>query len=179
MSQDDDAASIHIRPEAISQMFDASGPGPFGGRRLDSDAEDYIVKRARDLPKNAPISIVVDLPQSGNVADGMAELRRALSGHFDKRAEAASAELRELFAVGRKALVIGLAMLAMSLAATQALASYSDAPATGVLRESLSVLGWVALWRPMEVFLYDWWPIAYKRTLFRRLAKAKVDVRSA
>jgi hypothetical protein len=24
---------------------------------------------------------------------------------------------------------------------------------------SLVIGGWVAMWRPMEVFLYDWWPV--------------------
>jgi hypothetical protein len=30
----------------------------------------------------------------------------------------------------------------------------------------------------MEIFLYDWWPIARQRNVYRRLAKAKVSVRA-
>jgi hypothetical protein len=29
----------------------------------------------------------------------------------------------------------------------------------GIIRESLLIGGWVAMWRPMEILLYDWWPI--------------------
>jgi hypothetical protein len=29
--------------------------------------------------------------------------------------------------------------------------------------------GWVAMWRPMEIFLYDWWPIRAEATLADRL----------
>ena len=25
--------------------------------------------------------------------------------------------------------------------------------------ESLLIGGWVAMWRPLEVFIYDWWPV--------------------
>jgi hypothetical protein len=32
-------------------------------------------------------------------------------------------------------------------------------PLVAVLRENLLVGGWVAMWRPIEIFLYDWWPI--------------------
>ena len=28
----------------------------------------------------------------------------------------------------------------------------------GLIKESLIISGWVALWRPLEIFLYDWWP---------------------
>jgi hypothetical protein len=46
-----------------------------------------------------------------------------------------------------------------------------------VLRESLVIVGWVANWRPIEMFLYDWWPIARRRDLYRRLANAKVVIK--
>jgi hypothetical protein len=43
--------------------------------------------------------------------------------------------------------------------------------------ESLLILGWVANWRPMEIFLYEWWPIRRKMMLYRRLAGMTVIVR--
>jgi hypothetical protein len=41
---------------------------------------------------------------------------------------------------------------------------------TEVLHESLSIGGWVAMWRPLEIFLYDWWPIRAEARRFDRLA---------
>jgi hypothetical protein len=32
----------------------------------------------------------------------------------------------------------------------------------------------VAMWRPQEVFLYDWWPIRADGTLFDRLSAMAV-----
>ena len=43
-----------------------------------------------------------------------------------------------------------------------------------VLQESLLIGGWVAMWRPLEVFLYDWWPIRAEARLFDRLATMPV-----
>jgi hypothetical protein len=48
-----------------------------------------------------------------------------------------------------------------------------------VLRVSLSIGGWVAMWRPMEVFLYDWWPIRAEARLFDRLAAMPVRISHA
>lgn len=47
---------------------------------------------------------------------------------------------------------------------------------TQVVEESLLIFGWVANWRPIEIFLYEWWPIVRRRNLYRRLAAAEVDL---
>jgi len=39
--------------------------------------------------------------------------------------------------------------------------------------------GWVAMWRPIEIFLYDWWPIRDERKLFERLSAAPIEIRFA
>jgi hypothetical protein len=46
-----------------------------------------------------------------------------------------------------------------------------------MVEESLLILGWVANWRPLEIFLYDWWPLTRRRDLYRRLAAAAVELR--
>ena len=33
-----------------------------------------------------------------------------------------------------------------------------------------------SMWRPMEIFLYEWWPLARERRLLRRLAAARIEV---
>jgi hypothetical protein len=33
------------------------------------------------------------------------------------------------------------------------------------------------MWRPLEIFLYDWWPIATERKLYDRLSVMPVSVR--
>jgi hypothetical protein len=34
----------------------------------------------------------------------------------------------------------------------------------------------VANWKPIEIFLYDWWPLLRRRNLYRRLSEASVEV---
>jgi hypothetical protein len=47
---------------------------------------------------------------------------------------------------------------------------------TVVIHESLIIVGWVALWHPMGIFLYDWWPIRAEAKLFDRLGEMDVKV---
>jgi hypothetical protein len=39
-----------------------------------------------------------------------------------------------------------------------------------ILGHSLLIGGWVALWRPFEIFLYEWWPILGEARLYDRLS---------
>ena len=48
-----------------------------------------------------------------------------------------------------------------------------------VRERSRSVDRWVALWRPIEILLYDRWPLVRARNLFQRLAVAPVALRQA
>lgn len=50
---------IEVRVENISQLFDTLDPFPFPERDLDSDAEEYIVGWARELPQDQPIKLIV------------------------------------------------------------------------------------------------------------------------
>jgi hypothetical protein len=63
------------------------------------------------------------------------------------------------------------------LIARAATVQIGDGSISGIVKESLIILGWVANWKPIEIFLYDWWPLARRRNLYRRLAAATVELR--
>ncbi|MCC6907173.1 MAG: hypothetical protein IT430_04455 [Phycisphaerales bacterium] len=50
-----------------------------------------------------------------------------------------------------------------------------DGPLPTLLREGSLIVGWVAMWRPIEIFLDDWWPIVRVRRLYEKLSR--LDVR--
>ena len=76
--------------------------------------------------------------------------------------------LRELLRVGRTSLVIGLLALAAAIAVGDFLAALMKGSRIGeILRESLTIGGWVSMWRPLEIFLYDRWPIRNEAQLSR------------
>ena len=89
-------------------------------------------------------------------------------------------ELRELFRIGRASLAVGLAMLCLCIVLGAEFSSrVGETYASRFLGEGLIILGWVANWRPIQIFLYDWWPLARRRALYARLARATVEVREA
>jgi hypothetical protein len=173
-----DADDIEIRIGSIAQLFHSLDPSPFHEKDLDRDAEQFIVSWARELPAGRPFRIVVHLPE-GQIARPEAQaIPAAIGQFFAYRAQAIGLELKELFRVGRRALAIGLTVLILCVVASRAVAvKLEPSPFGKVLEESLLIFAWVANWRPIEIFLYEWWPIVRRRDLYRRLADAEVELR--
>ena len=145
---------------------------------LDKDVEEFIVSWARELPRDLPFTIIVHLPEKQLTRPEAKEIGPAITGFFGYSAQQIGLELKELLRVGRRSLAIGIAVLVVSIVASQMVAhNLEPRPLGKVLEESLIIFAWVANWRPTEIFLYEWWPIARRRRLYQRLAAAKVELK--
>ena len=168
---------IEVRVAELRRLFDEIDPSPFQERDLDPKAVVFIVEWSRDLPAASPLALVVHLDRAAGPPEEAVLLRDAVHEFFSQRAVGSRRQLRELFRRGRTSLAIALVFLGASIAVGDALArSFPDAHATGVLREGLLIVGWVAMWRPLEVFLYDWWPIRAEARLYDRLSAMPVRI---
>ena len=170
-------ATLQIRLEQTMQIFNTLDPYPFVGRDLDPAAEDYLVTWAQEVPQGQPLRIEVLVPREEAAKPEALQLPRAVQSYFTNRVAVVSRELKQLFRIGRTALLIGIVMLGLCLLLAQTLTTlYHDNGFISVLGEGLVIAGWVANWRPIEIFLYDWWPLVRQRRLFHRLANAQMEV---
>jgi hypothetical protein len=170
-------ATIELKVEKISQLFDTLDPFPFHERDLDRDAEEFIVGWARELPAKRDVRIVVHLPGAEAQAEHAKDIGKAFATYFSYRAEVVRSDLKELFRIGRFSLAIGLVVLAVCIVAGRMVSStFRQSEVARFFDEGLIILGWVANWRPIEIFLYEWWPLIRRRNLYRRLAAAKVEL---
>jgi hypothetical protein len=51
-----------------------------------------------------------------------------------------------------------------------------ESPLAPLFEQGLLIVGWVAMWRPLEIFLYDWWPLVGDRRMHDRLSRMDVQV---
>lgn len=168
---------IELQLETVSGLFDPFDPFPLPSRDLSRSAEEFIVGWARDFPDRAPIRILIHLRSHDIGARGTADLRLALTNHFSQKVRMLAGDLSEMFRRGRLSLLIGTLVLAGCILGGRALAALFDRePISGIVSEGALILGWVANWRPMEIFLYDWWPIVARRRLYERLARAEIEL---
>ena len=151
-------------------------PSPFHERDLDEDAEEFIVSWAQEFPRRDPVSLVIHVNQLPAQPDAQRLFESAVHHYFAYRAKLKALELRHLLNEGRTSLIIGLAFLAACMLTSQLLRRQAGTLPI-VLREGLIIAGWVAMWRPMEIFLYEWWPLLRKRRLYQKLSRMHVKVR--
>ena len=178
MALSPDASAIQIKVDNISQLFNTLDPFPFRERDLDKEAEEFIVSWGRELPKDTPINIVIHVAASTSALNSE-DLIPALRRFFNYRADLSSRELRELFRIGRLSLAIGVTVLVVCVSIVSTLIrSTSSNQFLRIFEEGTVILGWVANWKPIEIFLYDWWPIKQRKVLYQRLAQATVVVRT-
>ncbi len=174
-----DAHTIEIHLRAPEQLYNSLDPSPFHERDLDDEAERYIVGSARELGGAGPLRIVITLPTAACEAPMAKQIPHAIKYYFAYRARQAQQGLSELLTIGWRFLAIGLTVLALCFLAIQYLnVNESSSALLRLLEQSLLILGWVANWRPLEIFLYDWLPIRRQVTLLRRIAAAQVLVKA-
>ncbi len=172
-----DRGIIEMHLHNVGQLFDTLDPSPFREKDLDPKADEFIVESARELCSKRPREIVLHLDQASNDPDAQRVVSDAIRTHFARRSELARRELRQLMRRGWISLAIGLAFLTTLFVIVRATGlARTESGFPMLVRESMLIVGWVAMWRPLEIFLYDWWPIAGKRRLYDRLSRVKVRI---
>lgn len=170
-------ALIEVHVTDLKQLFDSLDPTPFHNRDLDPKAEEFIAGWARELDADVPLGLLVHADREAQLPNATEIVHSAVRDHFRRKAEVARRNLRQLFRVGRRSLVIGLGFLAACLFTADTIERVVEASRLiNIVRESLIIGGWVAMWRPIEVFLYEWWPIRAEARLDDRLSRMTVRV---
>lgn len=176
MANSDRPFQIKLKLRELSQLFNSMDPAPFSEKDLDHDAEEFILSWAQEYSLKNPISLRIFLEQ-WPTEDPTPEVRAAIHHYFGYRAKICNLEFRQLLRQGRITLMIGLVFLTGCLVVTHFLLNKESQSTWSVLlRESLTIAGWVAMWTPMQIYLYEWWPIRYKESVLRKLSRMHVDV---
>lgn len=172
-----DCELIEVRVAELKQLFNAMDASPFRDRDLDPNAEDLIVGWAREAPRGSTLALLVRLDRAPGLPDEPTALRDAVHEFFTHRAQVTRSRLRRLLSIGRISLVVGLSFLVTAVALGNLVSSaMKGEPLGALLREGLVICGWVAMWRPLEILLYDWWPIRTEARLYDRLSAMPVRI---
>lgn len=176
MKSDAPVHRIELRLREIAQLFNSMDPTPFHHKDLDPDAEKFIDSWALEFPPGSRFHITVHVPQAALEQDAGTLVAEAIHNFYEYKAELARRELRQLLRQGRFSLLIGVAFLATCLLAANGIEEIASGTLLRFVREGLTIAGWVAMWRPIQIFLYDWWPLARRRRTFVSLSHAQIHV---
>jgi len=167
--------TIELVLHDTKQLFNSMDPSPFRERDLDPNAEEFIVSWAEEFPADAALTLRIYLDE-WPAEDPREMIREAVHNYFAYRASQDGVEFRRLMKQGRTSLFIGLLFLASCLLLSNAFLRGSTDAWASVMREGLTIAGWVAMWRPMQIYLYDWWPLRRRGRIHTKLSSIPVEV---
>ncbi len=167
---------LELRVRELSQLFNSLDPTPFLNKDLDLACEAFIENWALALPHSSHLQLTIHVEQLTE-PDGASELvSTAVHNHYDYKTRLVQGEFRRLLLLGRTSMIVGVCFVVCCLLLAEAISSLFPGSAARIAKESLTIIGWVAMWRPVQIFLYDWWPLMGRIKVFQNLRFAKVKV---
>ena len=166
---------IELELRDISQLFNPMDPSPLENKDLNDDVEEFIVSWSQEYRADQALTLRIYLKE-WPAEDSTDAVRNSIHNYFAYRANLNRLAFRRLMRRGRTSLLIGLLFLAACLITAKLLLGDLGGTWARILRESLTIAGWVAMWRPMEIYLYDWWPLRRKSRLYQKLSQMPVQM---
>lgn len=164
---------ISIRLDTIDQLVEPCPPSSFRRRRLREEAEQFLIERVTALPKRTPAELLIFLPESEAPQAGF--VVAAIHEHFNFLRVETEAKLKRMRRFGWRSFAVGIAFLAVAIAIVQLMKRYlPSGTLSSVAIEGLTILAWIALWRPGELLLYERYPLQRDARLFRKLEECEV-----
>ena len=102
----------------------------------------------------------------------------AVHHYFAYRARLNKLEFKRLMKQGRLSLLVGLSFMAACFLTIELFVSKNLAAFPSFIKEGLTIAGWVAMWRPLQIYLYEWWPLRQRGQVFEKLSRMPVEVRA-
>lgn len=159
------------------QIFDLRDPAPFREKDLDDDFARYLLVAMEEEPESKSVSLKIQIPTGSLSHFSQNDIEQAIRDYYAFESQSLSGEIRSIISEGRWGLLLGMSFLIACQFGAYLLANQAGFLAEAV-KQGIEILGWVALWNPINHLLYEWWPVLQKRQLVEKLSKLNVCVKA-
>jgi len=170
---EDGVPCVDVKINNIEQLFDNRDPAPFRERDLDPGLAEYLRDAAEDLAVARAYRIVFWLERPCPPG----EIEQAFHAHFADVLERIQRDRRRRRRTGQVALTLAVVLVILLLSLAQLVVKLVPGALGAGLREGLVISGWVVMWRPIEVLVFDWIPVRHESRVLSKLLEASIDVR--
>lgn len=168
---------IELNVDSLEQLFDKRDPNPYRIKDLDDDVVEYIVSSATEIghKKIGKLRIVTNDDIDKVVYK---TINDAIKDYFLYREDITHKKIHATFSLGFKTLAIGLCFLSIFIFASMGIGKISkDTFWAPFFKEWLSLMGWVSMWKPINIFLYEWWPLVDNKKLYHKLSEVELELK--
>lgn len=170
---------IEVVLDNPKHLFDRKDPSPLKGRDLNEDVAAYIINSLRELPMRDNVQLKIYFRETTEDPKFSPEnVAEAIRTFFIYEEYFHSMELKMRFKRGFQALFVGLTFLFLCILFPHLAKKGSNSLLWQYAQEGFNVLGWVSMWYPIHILLYEWWPIKAEKKIYHRASQMQVIVTS-
>lgn len=170
---------IEVRVKSPQQLFDVRDPSPFRERDLDDDFVEYILSATREFAFSTPLKVVIYVEEPESTELSQASILEAIQSYLHYQIELQRKTLKQFVRRGQLFFLIGALILSACLITAQKLETLGQEGLISIFKEGLVIFGWVSMWKPIELILYDWYPLYEKLRLYKKLILTETEIRFA
>jgi hypothetical protein len=167
---------LELTLKSSTELFDSSAPACLGYQTVHEAITDYLLKQVAAAPADAPLRLDLIVP-ADEVANAKA-VAAAVRGYFEKCHRDEEQHLSQILRQGGFAVLIGLVIVLLANVVGGAIRATFTSQILNAIASGLEIFGWVAIWRPAELLLYEWIPVRRRRNQLARLATMEISCRT-
>jgi hypothetical protein len=162
---------IALRLDDLRDLFHEPEFDPFQGRFNRLSGFDQILAELKPLSLRRPLRTTLLIPRTQVAEPSARVLSEVVRGYCDLQIGQIDKEMASLRWQGIKALQTGMLFLAACLLLSAFFGGLDSLPEflRTFLSEGFLIAGWVSLWHPTEILLYEWWPLWRDKQLYKRM----------
>lgn len=174
-----DQPFVELSLETIDELFHARATDPMHGRYESRSGLDQLMDEVGT--HGTSLRIEIELVRRDAERDTADTIRRALLGVTTTRLAALGVQRRRVRRLGLKELAFGLAFLALCMAGAGTLATLDLGPSwvRDYLLEGVIIVGWIALWHPVDMLFFEPVPLIRDQRILRRIQQADLRIRDS
>jgi len=153
----EDGSAIEMRISTIGQFYQMLDPSPDLEKDLNPDTVEYLVDTVEEMKERNGECLHVSLFLEKSLYENTelkSRMEKSIPAYFSRKVDILEHKHRMSHKKARKNLVRGLLFVIVCVALSVILTNFVDNALVYAFGQSLTVIGWVALWNPAEFYLY-------------------------
>lgn len=161
----------------IDALFERQHVNPFKQPQALDSGMQQLYRRLWLEPRRG-VLLKLYLPETALKDVSTGQIRDAIGKYCTFMKHVADNHYRMLLLEGLRALPVGIFFLGLCLTLALLIQELDIFPhlARFFVKEGLYIIGWVGMWKPMEIFLYEWWPFRRQMRVYRCMSELEISL---
>lgn len=173
--EDNDIIELNIDIKSIDDLLKNNGSIASIEESLSKSIEEYLFKAVKSYPTRQKIKLLIIIKENQRQWNDE-EIARVVHSHFCYKVKESRIFLKEQFRQWGINSFIGILFLIFCLILGGILDKFTHIGIIKIVKESLLIIGWVALWEPVSFILFGWRVINRDKHYYMKLCDIPIEV---